>query len=173
MAPRATHTGISATPTTPMVSGISIRVRPSSFLTLMRRTFPSRTSSLTRCTSPSPDTRCSSVLSLMAASLVVYPEASGARGHLPILPPRPAPPLTDGAAAHEGHRYSPRAHHSLRRQALPRDGSHPPHARQPPRIRAGAAPGPRGRQYLRPPLQRHRLRGDRAPRYPGASGTLL
>src|SRR5574337_301907 len=61
MAPRATQTGISATPTTPTVRGISNSTRPSSFFTRIRRTLPSRTSSLMRSTRFSPRTSCCSV----------------------------------------------------------------------------------------------------------------
>ena len=46
IAPMAAHTGRSTAPTTPMVSGISTKVSPFSFSMMIRRMFPSRTSSL-------------------------------------------------------------------------------------------------------------------------------
>lgn len=79
MAPTAAHTGMRATPTTPTVRGISIRVLPSEFLMMIRRALPSLTSSLTLVTSFSPEIVNSSVLGvdLVREVLVVLEDLVG------------------------------------------------------------------------------------------------
>jgi len=71
IAPMAAHTGSSSMPTTPMVSGISISVLPSSFLIVSRRMLPSWSSWRIAPTSASPVTLTSSRCTF--SSLMVFP----------------------------------------------------------------------------------------------------